>query len=64
MEGARLLETLIEGTGLPRKAIEQELNRLMELHQVTNDTLTIEQLRAMLVRYLQDVLTETKMNLE
>lgn len=60
MDGLGLLRVLIESTGLPPESIEMELQRLITKNGFSADTLTLEQVREMLVGYLQESLIEAK----
>ena len=60
MDGLGLLRVLIESTGLPPESIEMELHKLIMKNGFTAETLTLEQVREMLVDYLQSTLIEAK----
>ncbi len=60
MDGLGLLRVLIESTGLPPESIEMELQKLIMKNGFTAETLTLEQVREMLVDYLQSTLIEAK----
>lgn len=64
MNGLDLLRFLIESTGLPQESLELELRRLIRKHGFSTETLTLDQVRDVLVDYLQDSLTEAKAELE
>lgn len=55
-----LLEILIKETGLPEDLIKKELNRLLKKSGLSPDQVTLEILREVLARYLQDVILEAK----
>jgi hypothetical protein len=60
MEGLGLLRALIEATGLPQEAVDREINRLCQAHNLTPEHITLDDLRDILAHYLQDVLVEAK----
>ncbi len=63
MNGLDLLRFLIESTGLPQESLEMELRKLIRKHGLDTETLTLDQVREVLVDYLQDSLTEAKAQL-
>jgi hypothetical protein len=60
MTGIALLKSLISSTGLPAELVEGEINRLLNLANIKAEELTIEDLRAVLSVYMQDILLEAK----
>lgn len=60
MNGLDLLRFLIESTGLPKESLEMELRKLIQKHGLSTETLTLDQVRDVLVEYLQDSLLEAK----
>ncbi len=60
MDGLGLLRVLIQSTGLPPESIEMELQKLIMKNGFTAETLTMDQVREMLVDYLQTTLIEAK----
>lgn len=60
MTGLELLRVLIESTGLPPESLEMEIHKLITRAGLEAQTLTLDQVRELLVDYLQDALTEAK----
>ena len=60
MEGARLLSEVTEATGLPNDLVGNELGRLVASAGLSQETLTLEDLREVLAAYLQDVIVDAK----
>lgn len=60
MTGLELLRVLIESTGLPPESLEMEIHTLITRAGLEAQTLTLDQVRELLVDYLQDALTEAK----
>lgn len=60
MSGFELLKVLIEATGLPQESLEMELNKIITKSGLEASSLTLDQVRELLVDYLQDALTEAK----
>ena len=60
MKGPSLIQALIEASGLPKKRISRELNGLIEKAGKKQQNLTMDELRDILVDYLQTVLIEAK----
>jgi len=60
MTGITLLKNLIASTGLPAELVESEIQRLLSLANIKAEELTIEDLRAILAIYMQDILLEAK----
>lgn len=54
------LEELLQATGLPLEPIQAEVKRLIQKNGLASQDLTIEDLREVLVDYLQDTLLEAK----
>ncbi|WP_413559235.1 hypothetical protein [Bdellovibrio sp. HCB209] len=53
-----LAQVVVEATGLPESPVANELQRLMSAHGTNADELTIDQLREMMVDYLNEVFLE------
>lgn len=60
MEGLDLLKLLIQSTGLPATAVEREIAKLLAARNQTAESLSLDDVREILVSYLQDVLIEAK----
>lgn len=60
MKGKDLIHTLIYGTGLPAEILAKELNNLLIAHRISEDQVTVDQIRDILADYLQDVLLAAK----
>ena len=60
MEGVNLIRLLIESTGLPKDAVEPELNRILKQLKMSANQLTLEDVRDVLAYYVQEVLVEAK----
>jgi hypothetical protein len=60
MDGTGLLRVLIEATGLPPAAVENELQRLLAARGLDAARVTLEDLREVLAAYLQETLVEAK----
>lgn len=58
--GEALIRTMIDSTGLPQDSIAEELNRLIEKAGLQKETLTLDDMRAILADYLQDTLLNLK----
>lgn len=56
--GTKLINFVVENTGLPADPVRRELDGLLEKHGVNPDTMTLEDLREVLADYLQDVFLE------
>ena len=56
--GTKLINFVVENTGLPAEPVHRELNGLLEKHGVNPDSMTLEDLREVLADYLQDVFLE------
>ena len=59
MDGRRLLQILIEATGLPAASLERELHQIL-CRGLDPDDVTLEDVREVLAAYLQDTLLEIK----
>jgi hypothetical protein len=59
-----LLQNLAALTGLPQDAVQNELRDLVIAAGFNPDTLTLEQVRAVLADYLQDTLLAAKRELD
>ncbi len=51
-----LLESLVNGTGLPPEPIKRELNQLIDRLGMKKDELSLEQIRQLVTLYLKDVM--------
>ena len=60
MSGKTLLDQLATLTGLPGDSVNKELLTIVESYGLNPDTLTLQDVRALLADYLQDVLLEAK----
>lgn len=58
--GKQLMETVIEGTGLPDSMVRDEFQNLLDKHGLTAESLTLDDLRRVMADYLQDVFLEIK----
>lgn len=58
--GEALIKTVIDSTGLPSDTMAEELNRLIAKAGLQKDTLTLDDMRAILADYLQDTLLDLK----
>lgn len=63
MEGKALVQSVLAATGLKSQSLENELKRIIQDSNASEETLTLEQLREVVASYLQDVLVEAKKNL-
>lgn len=59
-ESKKLLEDLVSGTGLPRDLVEKEVDRLLEKYNLHDRPITLDDIRLIMVDYLQDVLPKAK----
>ncbi len=60
MEGELLLKALIDAVGLPQTYVANELNSLMQKHNIQRDNLTLDQLRPLIAELVQETLLENK----
>lgn len=60
MAGEKLIENLATLTGLPFESVNNELIKLVESYGKNPSAITLEETRAILAEYLQDVLTSAK----
>lgn len=60
MDGTGLLQILIEATGLPKASLEMEMKRVLGQRGLSEDELTLEDLREVIANYLQEALLEAK----
>ena len=58
--GEALIKTVVDSTGLPNDPVVEELNRLIEKAGLQKETLTLDDMRAILADYLQDTLLDLK----
>tara|TARA_Y100000817_G_C16493336_1_gene383430 strand:- start:29 stop:292 length:264 start_codon:yes stop_codon:yes gene_type:complete len=56
----KLFNQVIELTGLPTSFVEPRLEALLAAKGISSDELTVEELRLVLVDFLQDVILEAK----
>ncbi len=61
--GTGLLRTLIEATGLPQAMVESELQRLLRARGLSEEAVTLDDIREILAAYLQESLVEAKHSL-
>lgn len=54
-----LFEKVTELTGLPAELIQDDLRRFLERHEICVETLTIEELRQIMVEYLSETVDMT-----
>ena len=62
MNGATLIRTLIQASGLPPESLSRELERLLARRGLRESDLTLEDVREILASYLQDTLIEAQAN--
>lgn len=60
MNGLELLESISKSTDLPEHLLLNELKDLLQAAQISENNVTLDQLRELLTIYLQDVLVEIK----
>jgi hypothetical protein len=60
MSGKELLDHVVEATALPHEPVGRELTQLIEKANYSEDGLTLEDLRQILVDYAQEVLLEAQ----
>lgn len=53
-----LAQVVVEGTGLPQNPVANELQKLMSAHGTSAEELTMDQLRAIMADYLNEVFLE------
>jgi hypothetical protein len=58
LEGGDLVKTLLSSTGLPESEVGVELERILDAAGANPSTLTLEQLRAAMLVYLESTLGE------
>lgn len=58
MGGENLVEAVIAATGLPQNPLEKEFHMLLEKHGKNPEEMTLEDLREVMVDYLQTVMME------
>jgi hypothetical protein len=58
------LNTIAVATGLPQEMVMRELMQLIEKAGKSAETIGLDDLREILAQFLQDVLLETKSNLD
>ena len=61
--GIGLIDELTSSTGLPEELLSAELERLILAAGLKPEALTLDDIRAILAEYLQDVFLEAKGNL-
>jgi hypothetical protein len=64
MTGSKLIEKICSSTDLPAKTLEHEMRSLLAAHSLSENELTLEQLREVLAEYLQDTLVDLKKELD
>jgi hypothetical protein len=60
MAGNELLNEMISGTGLPEDLLSKELAELLKRAQISQEACSLEDLRAILAEYAQEVLLAAK----
>lgn len=60
MDGAGLLRTIIEATGLPGDSLEKEMDRMIRERGLDPHNISLDDIREVLATYLQDALCEAK----
>lgn len=63
MQGLPLLNLLLEATGLPKEAVQKEIISRIRLAGLKEDNISMDELRQLIVDYLQDTLPEVKSQL-
>ena len=58
--GEALIKTVIDFTGIPSDPMAKELDRLIIKAGLQKETLTLDDMRAILAEYLQDTLLDLK----
>lgn len=58
LEGEELIQTLVSLMGLPEAGVRHELDGLLELSGKNSQDLTLDQLREVLVLYLESIQAE------
>ena len=58
--GEALIKTVIDSTGIPSDSMAKELDRLIAKAGLQKETLTLDEMRAILAEYLQDTLLDLK----
>lgn len=58
--GMKLVDMVIENTGLPERPVREEMTALLERNGVNPETMTLDDLRLVMADYLQDVFLELK----
>ncbi len=58
--GEALIKTVIDCTGIPSDSMAKELDRLIAKAGLQKETLTLDEMRAILAEYLQDTLLDLK----
>lgn len=54
-DGRELLETIIELTGLPQDVMKQELSQIISEAGVNKESVTLDELRTVLIQYLESM---------
>ena len=54
-KGKALFETIIDQSGLPKEVAHRELNYVIEEMGLTKEELTLNQLRAAMMQYLENI---------
>jgi hypothetical protein len=56
--GETLLRKVVQATGLPQDPVQKELEVFIEQHGISPQDLTLDELRDVMVEYLQSVFLE------
>jgi hypothetical protein len=62
--GESLFEKVVSATGLPEDLVSKELKTLLEKSGHSSESVSLDELREVLANLLQDVLLETKEEIE
>ena len=60
MYGEELVDTFVAATGLPEKRVKEELMTLINKNGLRVEQLTLEDLRVLMVKYLQSEILKAK----
>ncbi len=58
--GTELIDTFLAATGLPEDRVRNELFDLIQEHNINPENLTLQQLRELMVEYLQKEILKAK----
>ena len=64
MRGKDLINKVSSSSDMPAEVIKDELKDLLSHHDLSEQNLTLDQLREVVAEYLQDVFLETKQRLK